>query len=179
MLKKIVLGVILLLVLLTAFSPVNAAEMTLEVEKPADYYLAYPGLLPDHFLYPIKMLRDKILLFLTTDVMKKAELYLLFADKRIGAAKSLIEGGKEKLGVRTAQEAEEYLAKAVQQEELAREKNQETHTFLEKLENASQKHNEVMLQIQKKVTEQAREQIQTALQATEQSQEQIRQRRGQ
>ena len=51
-----------------------------ETSKPVDYFLAYPGMLPDQFIYPVKMLRDKIWLFLTTDPSKRADLLLLNAD---------------------------------------------------------------------------------------------------
>lgn len=197
MMKKIILFGTIFVLLFYAFAPVaafsgcrgvtvfgvepNEAEGEVEAaeKEPVDYYLAYPGILPDHFLYPIKMLRDRILLFLTTDPLKKAELFLLFADKRIGAAKSLVEGGKEKLGVTTATQAEKYLEKAVEQEKVAAERNTDTFAFLEKLAKATQKHEEVMVQIQERVTEQARETIQESLQYSRQGQEQVRQRIGQ
>lgn len=184
MLKKIVLAVAVCVLLFGVLAPsVQAAQMEIEVEapgsqEPVDYYLAYPGILPDHFLYPIKMIRDRILLFLTTDALKKAELYLLFADKRIGAAKSLIEGGKEKLGVTTATKAEKYLEKAINQEEIAQKSNKETTVFLEKLGKATRKHEEILEELQTKVKEQARETIEATLKHSRQNQEEVRGRRG-
>ena len=47
------------------------------------YNLPYPGLLPDSPLYITKVIRDKITDFLTRDNLKKAELYLLYSDKRV------------------------------------------------------------------------------------------------
>lgn len=124
-----------------------------ELREKVDYYLPYPGILPDHFLYPVKMIRDKLLVFFTTEPLKRAELFLLFADKRIGAAKSLIEGGKQELGITTLTKAEKYLEKAVSQERLANEKGKETRSFLEKLAKASLKHEELLLEIRERVGE--------------------------
>ena len=51
-------------------------QVTEEINK-VDYDLhwggtLYPGILPDHLLYPLKMIRDRIWLFLTTDPLKIA-----------------------------------------------------------------------------------------------------------
>ena len=134
---------------------VLSATPAAEVREKVDYYLPYPGILPDHFLYPVKMIRDKLLVFFTTEPLKRAELFLLFADKRIGAAKSLIEGGKQELGITTLTKAEKYLEKAVSQERLAYEKGKETRSFLEKLAKASLKHEELLLEVKEKVGESA------------------------
>ena len=142
-------------------------------QTPVDYYLPYPGILPDHFLYPIKMIRDRILVFFTTDPLKKAELFLLFADKRIGAAKSLVEGGKQELGVTTLTKAEKYLEKAVNQENVAREKGKDTIAFLEKMAKASLKHEELLLEIKEKVGESAQTVVDDALSYPRRAYEQV------
>lgn len=116
-------------------------------EEKVEYYLPYPGVLPDHFLYPIKMIRDRILLFLTTEPLKRAERLLHYADKRIEAARILVEGGKQELGVTTAGKAEKYLEQAITQERQAREKGKETRAFLEKLSKAIRKHEEILVGI--------------------------------
>lgn len=81
---------------------------------PGEYFLPYPGLLPDHFLYPVKMVRDRIQLSLASQPEKKFELYLLYANKRIGAAKVLVFGNKQELGIDTAVKAQGYLSKALE-----------------------------------------------------------------
>lgn len=134
-------------------SNVSALTRTKPVVLPTptpakvEYFLAYPGILPDHFLYPIKMIRDRIWLFLTTDPVKKAETFLLFADKRLGAGKALIEGGKEELGISTLTKAEKYLERAIAQEKIAKEKGKDTVAFLEKLSLSTKKHEEVLLEL--------------------------------
>lgn len=82
-----------------------------------DYYLPYPGILPDHVLYPLKMMRDQVRLWLANSTEKKMELQWLYADKRIGAAEVLVSGGKADLGVKTAVKANGYLKQAVDQAE--------------------------------------------------------------
>jgi len=56
--------------------------VSLDTRKQSiDYTLPYPGLLPDNPLYPLKMIRDRIILFLINDSAKRTEYYLLQADK--------------------------------------------------------------------------------------------------
>ena len=143
-------------------------------KQEINYFLPYPGILPDHFLYPVKMVRDRIQLWLTTNPLKKAELMLLFADKRLGAGKALIEGNKIDLGISTLTKGEKYLQRAVFQETLAREK-EETRVLLEKLSLAALKHEEVLSGLQEKVSDEANETLKTILNLTRQCQAQIQQ----
>jgi len=130
-------------------------ENVLEKEK-VDYYLVYPGILPDHFLYPFKMIRDRIWLILTMGSKSKTEVMILFADKRLGAGKALIEGGKETLGLTTITKGEKYLEKAVGQIKLAKEKNEEVDELQEKLKLAIVKHEEVLIELKEKVSPEKR-----------------------
>ena len=72
------------------------------------YTLPYPGLLPDHPLYFIKAGRDKLMDLVTRDYIKKANLYLLFSDKRANMAMFLIKKGKNKLAITTFSKGEKY-----------------------------------------------------------------------
>ena len=120
----------------------TAAPRTNQESEQIDYYLAYPGILPDHFLWPVKAVRDNIWLFLTTDPLKKAELFLLLADKRIGAAEVLMAGGKPELAVSSATAAGKYLEEAFKTEETARNKGADVDKFLDRLSLAALKHRE-------------------------------------
>ena len=157
-------------------SPVE--ETTSAAVQKVDYFLAYPGILPDHFLYPIKMIRDRIRLLLTTESLRKAETLLLFADKRLGAGKALIEGGKEQLGISTLTKAEKYLERAIAQERIVKEKGKDTSAFLEKLSLATKKHEEVLIGLQEKVGETGRGAIEEILRYPRQGYEEVRQRLG-
>ncbi len=128
-----------------------------------DYYLPYPGILPDNMLYPLKMVRDRIWLFLTIDPLKKGERLLLFSDKRLGAGKTLIEGGKVELGVSTITKGEKYLEEAIAQAERARNKGKETTVLYEKLEKATLKHQEILGEVLSKVPPAFREDLKRAL----------------
>jgi hypothetical protein len=113
-----------------------------------DYHLAYPGkVLPDHPLWSVKALRDKIWLLLTTNKSRKAELNLLFADKRVGSSQILFEKGKSELAFSTLTKAEKYLEEALAIEKEQREKGEDTGHFLYTLANASLKHAEVIEKI--------------------------------
>ncbi len=82
-----------------------------------DYYLPFPGrILPDHFLWPLKALRDKLWLLVTTDEGKKGELKLLFADKRLVMSKALFESDNPEIAFSTLTKAEKYLKEASDQE---------------------------------------------------------------
>lgn len=107
-----------------------------------DYYLPYPGILPDHPLYWLKMVRDRIGLVLTTAETAKAEKLLLYADKRLGAAWALIEGNKVALGVSTLTKAEKYLEQAVAQRDNFSDQG--------RLDRAIKKHAEVLALVKDK-----------------------------
>jgi len=127
-------------------------EELIDQQEEVDYFLPYPGILPDHFLYPLKMIRDRIWLWLTINPLKKADLLLLFADKRIGAGRALVEGNKIELGITTLTKAEKYLERAANQERIANQENEETEDFVGKLLMASLKHQEVLSELREKLT---------------------------
>lgn len=113
-----------------------------------NYALAYPGtVLPDHPLWVLKAARDKIWLLITTDPARKSELNLLFADKRLGAARVLFEKGKFEIGFSTLTKAEKYLQNACGIETKLRESGVETLELSKRLINASLKHRQVIKQI--------------------------------
>lgn len=153
-------------------------EATAEAQKPVEYDLhwggtLYPGILPDHFLYPLKMIRDRIWLFLTTDPLKKAELLLKFADKRLLAAQELIEKGKVDLATSTITKAEKYLERAINQEKVAREKGKDTAELLQRLSGATLKHGEVLLGVREKVADPAKPVIDSALEYSRRGYQQV------
>ncbi len=95
------------LTLISHFS-VHAQTITAFPQDKVVYNLPYPGILPDNPLYIVKIIRDRIWEFVTRDNLKKAELFLLFSDKRVAMAESLADKGKEMLAVSTLSKAEKY-----------------------------------------------------------------------
>ena len=109
------------------------------VYASSEYSLPYPGILPDHPLYPLKMLRDRVKLLLAFSAEEKSQLLLLYADKRIGAARELVEGNKIDLGVSTALKAEQYLKQTLDEAKIV-----EDGVLRETLVRAANKHEEVL-----------------------------------
>lgn len=79
---------------------------------PKEEIPLYPGILPNHPLYFVKMIRDKAILSLTRNPQKKTHLFLQYADKRLTAGQILIYQEEYDLGVSTITKAEKYLQKA-------------------------------------------------------------------
>jgi len=130
-----------------------------------DYYLAFPGaVLPDSPLWALKATRDKLWLALTTNENKKAELNLLFADKRVLSARILFERGKYDLGYTTLTKAEKYLEEACNIENEMRARGQDTSELAERLINASLKHRLVIRQILLLAPDEAKPKISTVAQ---------------
>lgn len=118
-------------------------------DSKVDYYLAYQGnVLPDSPLWFLKVIRDRVWLLITTNPSRKAELKLLFADKRVAASEILFEKGEADIGFSTLTKAEKYLEEASQAEVQNREKGIDTKDFLMRLANASLKHAEVIYHIE-------------------------------
>lgn len=136
--------------------PSVLGEETINIE----YYLAYPGrVLPDSPLWPLKALRDRIWLWITTNPSRKAELKLLFADKRVSMSKILFEKEKPEIGYSTLTKAEKYLEEAVNQEKQNRAEGIDTGEFLQRLAKASLKHAQIIEEILEIAPEDAKPQI--------------------
>jgi len=122
-----------------------------------DYHLAFPGkVMPDSPLWPLKALRDRVWLWITTNPSRKAEIKLLFADKRVAMSKSLFEKEKPEIGFSTLTKAEKYLEEAGQQEVENRKKGIDTSEFLVRISKASLKHAQVIDEILKIAPEDAK-----------------------
>lgn len=129
-------------------APISSQEVLGDKDVDIEYNLAFPGkVLPDSPLWPVKALRDKIWLLVTTNDSRKAEIKLLFADKRLGAAKTLFDNGNAEVGYSTLTKAEKYLSEASQLEKEIRTKGEDTTEFLRRLSYASLKHYQVIQQI--------------------------------
>lgn len=142
-------------------TPDNRERVVLgDKDVNVEYHLAFHGkVLPDSPLWPVKALRDKIWLFLTTNSSRKAELKLLFADKRLGSAQVLFEKDKPEIGYTTLTKAEKYLEEAVEQEKENREERVDTTEFLKRLAHASLKHYAVMEDILMIAPDEAKPQV--------------------
>ncbi|HKB88702.1 MAG TPA: DUF5667 domain-containing protein [Patescibacteria group bacterium] len=110
-----------------------------------NYFLPYPGkILPDNWLWYFKAIRDKSQYLITTDPLKKADLALLYSDKRLGGSVTLFENKKPDIAASTLTKGEKYLEEAVKDEEIAKDRGINTNDFLIKLANASLRHRQVI-----------------------------------
>lgn len=128
----------------------EATSSTQPIPSPAptvNYYLPYPGILPDHPFYKVKMVRDQIWLALTNDPIQKAQLLLLFADKRIGAGDVLVRGNKVDLGISTFTKGQKYLERAITEVAKAKEKGHDVGEISTKIKTASLKYEEVLMSL--------------------------------
>jgi hypothetical protein len=109
-----------------------------------DYQLPYPGrILPDHPLWPLKALRDKVWLLVTLNRSRQAELMLLFADKRLVSSRILFEKGKPELAFSTFTKAEKYLEKASGIVDSCWRSGVDTKNLSTRIATAALKHREV------------------------------------
>lgn len=142
--------VINFLLILTAFLTLFSVTRIVRAKQMADkvlrtdnvsYELPYPGILPDHPLYSLKMARDRLWEFLISDLERKAYFDILMADKRAAAASSLIfEKNKTDLGITTFSKAYKYLEKTAPVVSALREKNFNVNNLIDKLTGATKKH---------------------------------------
>ena len=143
-----------------------------------DYYLAYPGMLPDHPFYWAKMVRDRVMLIVERNPQKRLERLLLYADKRIGAAEVLAEGNKPELAVSTATKAEKYLEQAAAQYLKLQVTGNEVQEYGKQLEKAQRKHYELLGVIFSRVPTQLQSTVGQVQIVTEQGWRTVRERLG-
>lgn len=109
------------------------------------YQLPYPGILPDNPLYPLKVIRDHLIVFFNRDPIKKSEYYLLLSDKRAAMSLELTQKGKYQLAITTFSKGEKYFLKILPLIKSAKKQgNSPSAEFLEKLKTANQKHAELI-----------------------------------
>ncbi len=124
------------------------------------YNVAYPGIvLPDNPLWPLKVLRDRIWLSFTFNPIKKSELYLLLADKRLASAQVLYKKGKSELATSVLTKGEKYLEAAISEEKIAKAQGIDTSNLLHKLGMCSLKHRQVIDEITQIAPEDAKPRI--------------------
>jgi hypothetical protein len=126
-------------------TPTNDSFVLGESASEINYKMPYQGsVLPDSPLWALKALRDRIWYLITSSPLKRAELALLFSDKRLVSAKVLFENKKSDIAISTLTKGEKYLETATSQELLARSQGYDTTAFLNALATASLKHRQMI-----------------------------------
>lgn len=128
----------------------SQSPITNNQQEKIVYLLPHPGLLPDHPLYFLKNLRDKVQEFLRRDNLKKAELYLLYSDKKAAMAMTLASKGKNQLSINTFLKGEKDFEKIFYYLSLAKIQGQSPPSnFIDTLKLANAKHNELIFELMK------------------------------
>lgn len=158
--KAFVLAILIFIIVITVIS-FNFSVFAQEKEStpsptPIDYILPYPGILPDHPLYFLKVVRDKILEFVTKDSVKKVHLDLLLSDKHLVMGKLLWEKGNLNLSTTTFLKGERYLLTASLELIKLKDKNALPPGLSDKLELAAKKHEEVINDLVTQVSDEGR-----------------------
>lgn len=155
----VVLGISLFTQRTAAFAAIVAKSPTIMTTltpspTPSEYLLPFPGILPTHPLYIFKNLRDRVIEFLITDPINKAEFYILQADKKLNMGVTLGSLGK---GTEAASSYKDALAARLQAavilEQHVKTGNTVPGYLFEKLLLSLAKHKEVLSGIQERVQE--------------------------
>ncbi|KKU95629.1 MAG: hypothetical protein UY27_C0012G0016 [Candidatus Gottesmanbacteria bacterium GW2011_GWA1_48_13] len=127
---------------------------TQPAEVKPEYPLPYPGVLPDHPLYSLKALRDKILDMLIVDPIRKSEFYILQGDKRLQMGVMLVDKGRTTLGEQVVSKGEKYMYQAVYGLMTLKQGRKEIPGYLlDRLEQSLAKHAEVLGTLVTRATE--------------------------
>lgn len=173
-----ILVIVAVLTILGVTAVVRAGQdtqtATETAQKTVEYFLPYPGILPGHPLYPLKMIRDKIVSLFIIDPIKKAEYFLLMADKRVNAGKFLIDYNKISLGEPTISKGQNYLDQTLGLVEETKKQGKNVEDLISRLEKATQKHEEVLEELLLKVPEAAKPGIRNAIERSKKAQEKVR-----
>jgi hypothetical protein len=126
------------------------------------YDLPYPGLLPDHPLYFLKMLRDKIIGFFISDPIKKAEFDILQADKRLNGAIYLFykkSSEKDELAISTISKGQNYFNDALVKIKLAKQQGINISDITTKLKSSLKGHGLTLKNLEDKVSEKTKKEL--------------------
>lgn len=177
--QRIIAPIILLLlvVLLIPFFYVRnySQQITTTPDNKIVYQLPYPGILPDHPLYSLKVIRDRIQVFLTRDNLKKAEIYLLYSDKRLAMGQDLEKKGKASLAISTISKGEKYFLKIPELLRQAKEQGTSPSAeVVERIKVSNQKHKEVIGEMLQNIPQGSQEELNSVLKISQESEEAMR-----
>ncbi len=121
------------------------SESVVLSDKKVIYELPYVGMLPDNPLYIVKQIRDKIIEFTIRDYQKKADYYLLLADKQIGIAIQMNKKGKTKQAITYLKNGETLMEKIYSLLTNSKKQGVAFHeSFIYRLKQSNVKHREVI-----------------------------------
>lgn len=152
---KLISGIIFFIIIVSSSAQAQVMEVTTKptegipmpttsltpspVPEAVQYQLPYPGILPGSPLYSIKMIRDRIMEILISDPVKKANFYLLQADKRTASALMLYEKNDDKMAETTLTKAQKYLEKSLIKAQEAKNSGKDVGDIFARIKDSSAK----------------------------------------
>lgn len=144
-------------------APIESALTSSSSGVPVDYQLAYHGLLPDNPLYFLKVIRDRLIDFLIADPLKKAEFYLLQADKHATSGVALFVKGKQELAESTISKGENYFEAGIIKLSEAKKQGTDIKYLSGRYAVALQKHKELVTGLIKQSGKEVKKKLEHAL----------------
>lgn len=154
----------------------KTATLSAQIPDTRLYKLPHPGLLPDHPLYFLKVIRDRIVLWTARDPIRKIEIKHLLADKRLAMGKDLIASGKVALGSSVISKGEKYLYEAINDlETMTQEETMLSDmSLIDRIIDASSNHKAIIEELYSEVPDNKRESIGLSLQLSMENEKAIR-----
>ena len=162
--KHLALVVLAIIVFAICFPLALAQEAIPNNSKPSpsplEYTLPFPGILPNHPLYGLKLLRDKLLSNLISNPIRQVEFAILLADKRLNAGVFLFHQGQKPLAVKTLLETKDIFKRAQNKIlTVPAETYLEVGNLKEKLQKSLEKHLEVVGELKDQADGKEKEQL--------------------
>ena len=174
--KKLIIPLFILLFLFnSSLSFAQNSTPDAKLIERVNYDLPYPGILPDSPLYFLKAVRDNLIGFFITDPLKKAEYNLLQADKRLEASQKLYEKKKYDLSITTLSNSGNYFYYAIEKAAEAKKQGEDVNPLLQKLLNASKKHQEIILNMKDSLKDKRADTYQTFFERARSFQDKVQQ----
>ncbi len=133
--------------------------------SPLPYALPDPGTLPGSPWYAFKRMSEGIGTFFTFGDAAKAERFLELSERRLAEAERLAAKGEQELAEEAVGRYQRQLENALARAESAKERGLDVDEVLEKVSEATLKHQEVLAGVYEQVPEQAKPAIERAMNA--------------
>jgi len=143
--------------------PILTLLITAGIANAQTNNLPKAGLIPGNPLYILDVMSERIGNLFTFNDVSKAERYLNQASERLTEARELANNGKSDRALETTKKYEEKFAMAMEKAEKAKVGGKDTDVVLQKIADATSKHQAVLAEVLSKVPEQAKEAIQKAM----------------
>lgn len=151
-------SIILYIVIMSAYVNTQAYAQTATsspvISQPmaasSDYFLPFPGILPDNSLYFLKTFRDRVVSFFISDPLKRSSFDLLQSDKRMNSVTFLSAEPKpdRALMITTISKALNYYEEGINELRTARKIGESVTDLKGQYRNAASRYEELLQSMQ-------------------------------